>query len=245
MSVVWRRRPAGARAVHGVRELTATPDAASYVRLPDGRINVVIRHANGGRDGDVCVAGPRTKALRKHTPTGRATIIDVEVGWAVPVFGVSASALTDRIVPLSEVWGARGATLASTVLALRDSDRAVSAIASAMMERAAAAPVSSAVQIARRACVLLEAPGARIEHVARELGVTERHLRRAFRDGTGVSPKQFARAARLHRAVRIAKTEADWSRVAAAAGYSDQAHLVTEFRRLTGLTPAKFRAATR
>ncbi|MCA9516791.1 MAG: AraC family transcriptional regulator, partial [Myxococcales bacterium] len=69
-----------------------------------------------------------------------------------------------------------------------------------------------------------------------------RHLRRAFSDCVGVGPRDFARATRLQRALRLAANAPSWGEVAAAAGYYDQAHLNGEFRDLLGLTPSAFAA---
>ena len=79
-----------------------------------------------------------------------------------------------------------------------------------------------------------------MESVAKRLGVTARHLRRAFTESVGIGPKEFARTVRLQRAVRSAATSNDWGRIAADAGYYDQAHLIADFRELVGLTPGAF-----
>ena len=78
-----------------------------------------------------------------------------------------------------------------------------------------------------------------MNEVADDLGVSERHLRRVFRDAVGVSPKAFARLTRFRHAVRAARerTPASWASIAAAAGYYDQAHLIAEFRAIAGVTP--------
>ena len=73
--------------------------------------------------------------------------------------------------------------------------------------------------------------------MAEQLGVTARHLRRAFKESVGIAPKEFARSVRLQRAVRSAATSKDWRRIAAHAGYCDHAHLIADFRKLVGLTP--------
>ena len=40
--------------------------------------------------------------------------------------------------------------------------------------------------------------------------------------------------------MRSAGTSSDWVRIAADAGYYDQAHLIADFRQLVGLTPGAF-----
>jgi AraC-like DNA-binding protein len=87
---------------------------------------------------------------------------------------------------------------------------------------------------------LLEGGEVRVESVADRLGVTARHLRRAFTENVGIGPKEFARTVRLQRAVRMAAISCDWARIAADAGYYDQAHLIADFRQLVGLTPGAF-----
>jgi AraC-like DNA-binding protein len=89
-----------------------------------------------------------------------------------------------------------------------------------------------------------------VNEVAEDLGVSERHLRRLFREAVGLSPKNFAMLARFHRALRAARLETHdgWASIASAAGYYDQAHLISDFRRIAGVTPQvllrELRAAT-
>ena len=77
----------------------------------------------------------------------------------------------------------------------------------------------------------------KVEALAAEVGISARHLRRAFADNVGLSPKHYARVVRLQRA--LAMTGA-WSERAHAAGYYDQAHLISEVRELLGTTPQAF-----
>lgn len=60
------------------------------------------------------------------------------------------------------------------------------------------------------------------------------------RERVGIGPKDFARSVRLQRALRRSAITKDWTRVAADAGYYDQAHLIADFRELVGLTPGAF-----
>jgi AraC-like DNA-binding protein len=86
--------------------------------------------------------------------------------------------------------------------------------------------------------------GGNVEAAARRLHVSERRLRTVFADGMGLSPKHFARIARV-RAVLGRSPERAWADVALAAGYYDQSHMTAEFRRLMGVPPAAFAAGRR
>ncbi|HLT66569.1 MAG TPA: helix-turn-helix transcriptional regulator [Microbacterium sp.] len=207
-------------------------------RLPDGRTALVFRLVDGGR-GDVTVVGPRTRALLKEaTGFAYAVLLQFEPGWSTPLLGVSARELTDAFVPLEDIWGRAGHELLFDLLATTCSTDALGHITSALARRVPREPASAS--LARRAARLIEAGEARVERVADRLGVTARHLRRAFAENIGIGPKEFARSIRLQRAVRMAAASRDWSRIAADAGYYDQAHLITDFRNLVGLTPTAF-----
>ncbi len=194
-----------------------------------------------GRTGDVCVAGPRTRALFKDaTGIARAVMLQFKPGWSAPLLGVAANALTDRIVPLEDIWGRSGGDLCLDLLAARSLPEVLDRLSRAIALRAHQTFEPASARLARRAVRLLEGDEVRVESVAERLGVTSRHLRRAFTESVGIGPKDFARTVRLQRAVRRAATSKDWARIAADAGYYDQAHLIADFRELVGLTPGAF-----
>src|SRR4029453_14213719 len=78
-----------------------------------------------------------------------------------------------------------------------------------------------------------------VASVAEDLGVSERHLRRVFHEVVGLSPKAFFKLTRFERALKSAKDDSDssWSDIAVNAGYYDQAHLIADFRSITGANP--------
>ncbi len=96
-----------------------------------------------------------------------------------------------------------------------------------------------------RAWHLFERTGGRapVGAVARAVGLSTRHLGTLFAREVGRSPKQVAGLMRFERAqaaiaeqVRL-RGSADLAGVAAAGGFSDQAHLSREFGRYVGLSP--------
>ena len=231
-----------ARFVEDVQLVEPAPGRAHAVQsLPDGRTNLVLRVLAGEAAGDLTISGPRTRAhFKSATGLTRAVIVRFKPGWSAPLLGVAAHAVTDRFVHLTEIWGRPGDDLCRELLTLRSVPEIVERLSSAIARHTENTPEPTSARLARRAARLLEAEGARVEQVASELGVSARHLRRAFTEHVGIGPKDFARTVRLQRAVRLAATSRDWGRIAATAGYYDQAHLIADFQELIGLTPGAY-----
>ena len=75
---------------------------------------------------------------------------------------------------------------------------------------------------------------------ATAVALSERQSRRRFTVEVGYGPKTFGRVMRFQRFLRGARvlTGASLAELAARSGYSDQAHLTRESRRLAGLPPS-------
>ena len=83
--------------------------------------------------------------------------------------------------------------------------------------------------------------------LAKHLNISERHLRRRFRDHLGCSPKFYARQLRLTAAGHLSEQASapEWAQIAVATGFHDQAHMINEFRSLVDLTPQQFHTERR
>jgi AraC-like DNA-binding protein len=82
-----------------------------------------------------------------------------------------------------------------------------------------------------------------MNEIASELGIVDRALVNRFRRTTGTTPKRHAEVVRFHRlidAVHAGGGRPDWADLAVAAGYYDQPHVIREFRRFSGWTPARY-----
>jgi AraC-like DNA-binding protein len=89
--------------------------------------------------------------------------------------------------------------------------------------------------------VLAARPGRPLSLVAEDVGLSERQLRRRVEDSVGYSPRMLSRVLRFQRFLRAARASGpgrSLARLAAEAGYADQAHLTRESRELGGLPPA-------
>jgi AraC family transcriptional regulator len=70
------------------------------------------------------------------------------------------------------------------------------------------------------------------------------HFRRSFKQAVGVGPPRYVIQRRLERAKTLMRrTSEPLAEIAQEVGFADQSHLTSIFRRETGLTPGRYRAA--
>lgn len=83
-----------------------------------------------------------------------------------------------------------------------------------------------------------------IDGIARASGLSPRSFQYRFLNCVGLTAKEFARIMRLQATLRFLDgTATRLAEVAAESGFSDESHANRELRRVTGLTPARLRAA--
>jgi AraC-like DNA-binding protein len=211
------------------------------VSIPRPEIHLIARFGPSARGGvDVHAFGGRERVHRKLIRSGqRAVTARLRLGVPDAVLGVPTAAMAGRIVALEELWG----DVATGRLRARLADARDTLAAAAILDNAIAERLASATGQPEGAHLALVAAGrlasVNVHAVAGELGVSERHLRRVFRETVGMSPKTFARLTRFERALAAARRDAhaSWASIAARVGYYDQAHLIAEFRAIAGVTP--------
>lgn len=82
--------------------------------------------------------------------------------------------------------------------------------------------------------------GAKVVVLANETNLSIRQFERRFSSEIGMAPKLFAKVARFQTALdaRVTRQQRSWSSLAHEFGYYDQAHMIKDFRDLSGLSPA-------
>lgn len=200
----------------------------------------LVVHVTPQGDVKANVAGPSTLAKYKWFAPGPFYVqLVLRPDAARAVLGVPVHELADRVVELEDVWGRSARALVERVAARCDDPQAaVGAIEHVVAERIRARPPTRAARLARAA---VEVRSSTVERLADEVGASERSLRQAFLDHVGVSPKRYARMARVLRVVAAAGS-ASWARLAAEHGFYDQAHLSAEFRAFLQVTPSQYLA---
>lgn len=166
-------------------------------------------------------------------------------GAAIDLLGVSGDELRDDTALARDVWCAQGRSLDDALTSAKNARQALAALAGALVERARHAREPDA--RVRHVVTSLDDTGGELEiaSVARAAGVSERQLERLFVERVGYGPKRYARVVRLWRAVHTLDAaqggaSSSFADIAAASGYSDQAHLIREFRALCGVTPGAY-----
>ncbi len=77
--------------------------------------------------------------------------------------------------------------------------------------------------------------GRSVAQVAWDLGYSERQLQRRSVTSFGYAPKTLQRVVRFQRALRLAREGVPPAEVAVRAGFTDQAHLANDVKRLSGV----------
>ncbi len=81
-----------------------------------------------------------------------------------------------------------------------------------------------------------------IERLASELFLSRKQFERTFSDFVGISPKQFLKIVRFQNAIyeKSQNPELSLTEVAYNSGYFDQAHMINDFKMLSGITPKSY-----
>ena len=161
------------------------------------------------------------------------------------VFGVDPAPLRGRVVDLLGAWPA-GAALRQDLLGDDDPERMLAATEEVLL--AGLDDADRGVDRCAAAVALLEdSPARTIGDVAAELGVSHGHLDREFTRVVGLSPRTLARVLRVrHLLEQIDVSDrVAWTQLAADLGWYDQAHLIRDVTRHTGVPPSAYVAAQR
>jgi two-component system response regulator YesN len=82
-----------------------------------------------------------------------------------------------------------------------------------------------------------------LDELAHSLNLSESRLRHLFKKEMGISPVRYLKAQRMQKAKELLeKTYLNIKEVMLRVGISDQSHFVKDFKKMYGLSPAKYRS---
>jgi len=235
-------------AEHSFVLLTEGESTPSWRIVPDlaGHLVVHFTLSPEGRHRvrSTTVVGART--VYTDAPMGRRSFsvgVRLRPGALAGLTGTGADQFTDRSIPLTELLPRDAERLREQLEADPRPEPARGAVLGFLRRIAPETPAPD--WRVRGALLEMARTGAdRVHRLAAALGVGRRTLRRVFRSEIGFSPRHALRVERVHRAMTemVAHPTALHSRVAARAGFTDQAHMIREFRGLLGETPGRWAA---
>ena len=197
------------------------------------------------------IEGPHRFMTTRRLTGGGWTVAAMTTPGGLGAFvRVPARTLTDRTVPLDRpLVDVDRAALVAGVAAQGSEEERVGALRAALervVHGADGGRVGGAREVAAVALVAeTDRSVRRVEDLAGLAGVTERTLQRMFAEHAGLTPAWVIRRYRILEAAEQARlhgVEVSWADLAADLGYSDQAHLVRDFRAHLGTTPAAYAA---
>ncbi|RRI05975.1 AraC family transcriptional regulator [Mesorhizobium tamadayense] len=208
--------------------IVITPDATIDLQWIDGRFRI---------------AGPDKEPQIEKPPAGTVIIgFRFRSGAAAGWLGVPAGEIVGGRLDLGELRGTRARELLGRIKAAPDLAGMVRQLENVVgmhtEGRDALDPLMGRAFHVIDQGLPPETP--LIPFLLRRLNMSERTLRRRFEDAFGYGPKTLDRILRFHRFRRLQQKARDASTAVLAieAGYADQAHLIRESRRLTGVTPS-------
>lgn len=192
---------------------------------------------------DIWYSGLHETPIDTEAPHGNALFgVALLAAGGRPWLGIDAHALSERITPLSDVLGDSALALREQLLntaALGTRFQLVEAWLGARLDPRRAANPLLQWAVAR---VEQSAGQIAVEALAREVGVSRKHLAGLFRQQVGMGAKSLARVHRFRSAVGLlaGREQVPWVELAARCGYYDQSHLVRDFRSFSGFAPGEF-----
>lgn len=178
-----------------------------------------------------------------YTHAGNITALGliVRTSAAACLLGQTCEALTNQTLPWSAITGEPEAVRLAEEIVQPKTDTACLQVLIASFGRAMRSVAVSRWQQTERLCLAVGRSGAQAGEF---VGLGQRQLERRCLTVLGVSPKQFERLERFHRALASVVTHnaPPLAQVALDAGYYDQSHLALDARQLGGASVGEMKS---
>jgi len=207
--------------------------------LPHPNVHVIFETAGS------VVAGVQTRMFSRVLE-GQSQVFGIKFkpGGFRPFLKFATSKLADRVVAAESILGKDVNALESILLSSGEENEKVEA-ANAFFRARMPKPdavIEGVGTIVER--ILEERDIKTVDDLVDRTGIGKRSLQRMFNEYVGVSPKWVIRRYRLHELVERfnSNDEPRWADLALELGYFDQAHLINDFRSITGYSPTEYQA---
>jgi len=227
-----------------VRWAMRTPVTAET--LPHPSVHVVFEEQAGARRAEI--TGVHTgRFVKRLAGSGHVFGIKFRPAMFQPLLHAPMTSLTDRVVPVRDVFGSKGKAWARATLEEHELDAKI-AIAEEFLAPLLPSPRRQVLcmrDLVERMAV--DRSLLRVEHASEAVGLDVRALQRSFRRYVGVNPKWVIQRYRLHEAAEQLNGPhpPSLAELAASLGYADPSHFARDFKLMVGQTPREFAPLSR
>lgn len=210
--------------------------------IPDGCMDIIFNLENTSVDRGGFVVGlmnsPAVKSIK-----GVRNFLGVRFwpGGAIPFLNYSAADFTDEIVPLEFFWKEEALTIHERICSENRPEERVKIVENKLISFKDKIDKDDQLISYTLQEIFKHKGVISIENLAGELGISQRHLSRKFKDWIGTNPKKFCNIIRFQNIINHLnqKEDVNWLEIALLTGYYDQSHLIREFKSFYGQTPSQ------
>lgn len=212
--------------------------------IPDGCVDIIFDDANHPAG---AVVGTMTRAASVPLFDGSGFFgVRFRPGAARGFFDFSCGEIADRQIALVDVWRGKAARAVAAIEGEKKIEARIALVEKLLARSFNAERLNAKVQFAVSR-LLANGGNLSINLLAQDLNLSRQHLARIFNEQVGLAPKTFARIVRLRAALSAARCRnneipVNWAALPFDHGYFDQAHLISEWKILTGATPTELLA---
>lgn len=247
---IWFSAPVPAEPQPACERILPTAEMHLVFRLVGPPVCIFEGQAQASRRtlGHALVGGARAGFYVKDcSAPSQAIGVQLLPGAAQALLGLPASALSGQHVALEDLWGQGASLMLEQLQAANSPGEKIRTFQSLLSQRLLAATALPTHAIARHALQQFSA-GTTVSQAVAQSGYSHRQFIHLFSLAVGLTPKLYCRVQRFQRAITLmrpsrAQLPPSLADVAAAAGYSDQAHFNRDFAEFSGTSPERYRMA--
>lgn len=177
---------------------------------------------------------------------GQVFGIKFKSGAFYPFIHSPVSQLTNRSLPVEEVFGTKARIIEEQLFAIADINERIQLVEDFFRERLPERNkfIEQTTRIVEYIAANREIT--KVEQLVSIFKMNKRTMQRMFNQYVGVSPKWVIKRSRLHEAAEFAEqgNAPNWSQLAQELGYYDQAHFIKDFRMVIGKSPNEYTRKT-
>ncbi|OUL64173.1 AraC family transcriptional regulator [Flavobacterium sp. AJR] len=160
------------------------------------------------------------------------------------LLGITSSELRDTIITIDDIFGLEGIELQEKLSEQSTIQEKLSLLNHFFKTLEAKKPMSNQLIAAASLDFIFKSKGQfSLKQLVDYTGYTERHIERKFTECVGLNPKKFGNIVKIHGFLKLLKNKSEdtnLTTISYDAGFSDQSHLIREFKKHTGMTPREY-----